>query len=76
MGVIPADLLSVFRVDVVKDDTGKIIMREKSIPESSRVFLNSEFIGLTPLEPGGLEPGNYRIEIRSGGYKAYLGKIS
>ncbi|GAH23051.1 unnamed protein product, partial [marine sediment metagenome] len=128
MGVIPADLLSVFRMDLVKDDTGKIIMREetpianlivekvspegskcrlfdssekiktgffvrkgrvsleeamkgtalvvKSIPESSRVFLNSEFIGITPLELGGLEPGNYRIEIRSGGYKAYLGKIS
>ncbi|MBA7651414.1 hypothetical protein ES703_59233 [subsurface metagenome] len=102
MGVVPADFLSVFRVDPIKDDSGRIIMREethianlvvekvgaegskckllessddiesgffvrkgrvdikasesasilvvKSIPENSRVFLDSEFIGVTPLE--------------------------
>jgi len=49
----------------------------KSIPENARVYLGDKFLGVTPLKLSGLEPGRYRIEIKSGaGYRTYVGKIT
>ncbi len=48
----------------------------ESIPEGSHVFLNSEFIGVTPLKLTGLEPGKYEVEIRAAGHQHYLGRVN
>ncbi len=48
----------------------------KSIPENAKVFLNSQFLGVTPLEVNNLKPGVYKIEIRASGYKVYSGKLT
>jgi len=128
-GIAPGDILSASAIELIKDDEGKIIMREEnsvanlvvetvspegsrcrvlevageiitgltirkgqvelvreqdkgslvvhSNPENAKVFLEGEFLGVTPLTLTGLEPGKYGIEIRAGGgYKPYTGKIT
>jgi len=63
------------RIELERKET-TCTLEVKSIPENSRVFLNSDFIGVTPMKLTGLKPGIYRVEIRSGaGYKPYLGRI-
>jgi hypothetical protein len=55
--------------------TGSI--RVGSLPSGSNVFLNGEYVGLTPLMMENMNPGSYKVEIRSGeGYKSYTGKIN
>lgn len=128
MGVGPADILGVFKTDLIKDDKGSVIMREETsvanlvveqvspegskckilessgklskgllvrkgritlqeagtggslavetIPEGAKVFLGREFIGVTPLNLERIEPGEYSVEIRGGGYKSYKEKIN
>lgn len=59
----------------VKSD--KSALDVKSEPENARVYLDSTFLGITPLSVGGIEPGTYDLEIRSGeGYKAYKGRLT
>lgn len=126
-GVRAGDLLSVYRVGVVRDEAGKILMREEvplanlraetvqeessrcsvvdstatpepglfvrrgradlgteddfgtisvdSIPQGARVFLDGDFFGETPLTAASIPEGNYKIEIRAGGYTPYYGTI-
>ena len=128
MGIRPADVLGVFKTDLIKDDTGAVIMREETsvanlvveqvspegskcrildsagelskglpvrqgrielqktgtggrlaietIPEGAKVFLGKEFIGVTPLTLEQLEPDEYSVAIRSGGYKSYSETIN
>jgi len=130
-------LLSVVRVDLIKDDAGRIVLREehpvanlsvetvskegsrcrvlesvstpelgmvvrkgtvelarsetdaglrsetdagleiRSLPEGARVYLDNGFLSVTPLSVAAIQPGTYRVEIRSGaGYKPYAGKVT
>jgi len=48
----------------------------RSIPENARVYLDSQFIGVTPVKQSNLQPGAYRLEIRTEGYNAYAGRIT
>lgn len=47
----------------------------KSIPEGAMVYIDGEFSGKTPLTLTGLSPGTHRVEIRTAGYKPYVGKV-
>ena len=128
LGVRKGDLLAAYRVSLVRDSGGRVVMREDipvanlevdevseegsrcrvlekageivaglsvkpgrveianavvgsgltvtSIPENSRVFLDSEFIGVTPVSKTGIKPGSYTLEIRGSGYKPYLGRVN
>ncbi len=64
------------RVQLEKAGVMKSSITVKSIPENAKVFLNSQFIGVTPLKIDTLDPGVYRIEIRAAGYKVYSGKLT
>lgn len=65
---------------------GKIVIPEtesecglsvSSVPEEAKVFLNGEFVGVTPFVVSGLEPGKYRMEVRhSAAYKPYVADIN
>ncbi|MFH1833728.1 MAG: PEGA domain-containing protein, partial [bacterium] len=58
-------------------EEGSSTLVVRSVPEGANVYLNSQFLGLTPMELGGLAPGKYEVEIRSGaGYKPYQGRIT
>lgn len=58
-------------------EEGKSSLVVRSVPEGANVYLNSQFLGVTPMELGGLAPGKYEVEIRSGaGYKSYQGRIT
>ena len=128
-GMGPEAVLSVFKIDLIKDDQGRVVMREEtpvanlvvekaspegsrcrvlaaaapietgfavrqgkaelereqsrgtlvvgSVPQGANVYLDSQFIGVTPMELSSLEPGRYTIEIRSGaGFKPYQGRVT
>jgi len=55
-------------------NTASVLVR--SLPENARVYLDSQFIGVTPVKQANLEPGTYRLEIRTEGYRAYAGRIT
>lgn len=126
-GVRAGDLLAVYRMEIIRDEEGKILMREEipmanlraeavqeesarctlvdskgdlkaglyvsrggaelggednfgtisvdSIPQGARVFMDGSFFGETPLTAASIPEGDYKIEIRAGGYKAYHGKV-
>jgi hypothetical protein len=128
LGVKKGDSLAAYRISLVKDNVGKILLREEvpvanmevdqvseegsrclvlekatviepglsvrpgkvalanvakgaglivtSIPDNSRVFINSEFVGVTPVSKLGLKPGVYTVEIRGSGYKPYAAKVN
>ena len=61
-------------IDINEEECRLLI---KSIPENARVFIDSKFMGLTPVEVAGMAPGSYIIDIRAGaGYKAYRGRVN
>ncbi len=59
-----------------KTSVQKSSISVKTIPENAKVFLNSQFLGITPLEVTNLKPDVYKIEIRAAGYKVYSGKLT
>jgi hypothetical protein len=61
---------------VLEQSTAAAAILVRSIPENARVFLDSQFIGVTPVRQSGLKPGAYRLEIRTEGYKAYAGRVT
>jgi len=59
----------------VKENTSSLEIR--SVPENARVYLDSTFLGVTPLKMRGINPGTYKLEIRSGvDYKPYSGRLT
>ena len=112
------DVVSVTAVELIRDDDGRVIMREeksianllvekvspegsrcrilelageletglsvrpgkseiekaldtsglevRSVPDNANVFLDGKYLGITPLKLTDMEPGSYRLEIRSG----------
>lgn len=56
-----------------KGDYGSISVDSR--PKNARVFLNGDFVGETPLAAASVPAGNYKIEIRAGGYKPYHGTL-
>jgi len=60
----------------LEQEQGAAQVLVRSIPENARVYLDSQFIGVTPVKQANLDPGTYRLEIRTEGYKAYAGRIT
>ena len=56
-------------------DRGAASILVRSLPENARVYLDSQFIGVTPVKQANIDPGAYRLEIRTEGYTAYAGRI-
>ncbi|GEM_PF-1570507 len=55
----------------------KATLKVGSVPENAKVYLNTNFTGVTPLTLTDLDPGKYMVEIRSGaGYKPYKGRVN
>lgn len=54
--------------------TNKGRLSVDSYPQNSEVYLNGEFIGVTPLEVS-LNYGIYKLEVKKSGYKDYIKEI-
>jgi hypothetical protein len=46
-----------------------------SIPQGSKVYIDGEFIGISPVVLDDFKPGNYIVEMRYPGHRSYKGKI-
>ncbi len=72
----PGFLVERGKADLGSKRAGGASITVRSIPENAKVFLNSQFLGVTPLSKKNVEPGRYSIEIRAPGYRVYAGKLT